>query len=90
MKKMYVGNLPAEASEASVTELFAQFGTVRSIKLAKDVFTGKCRGFAFVEMEGHEARKAIAGLDGKPWSGRPMKVRFDEPRHKSRRPRGGR
>ncbi len=88
MKKMYVGNLPPEASEASVTELFAQFGTVRSIKLAKDVFTGKCRGFAFVEMEGHEAREAIAGLDGKQWSGRPMKVRFDEPRgNKSRRRR---
>lgn len=85
---MYVGNLPSEASEDSVTELFTQFGRVRSIKLAKDVFTGKCRGFAFVEMEGHEARAAIAGLDGKEWSGRPMKVRFEEPRgHRGRRRR---
>ena len=79
MKKIWVGNLSADASEDSVTELFSQFGKVRSIKLAKDVFTGKCRGFAFIEMEGHEARAAIAELDGKLISGdRPMKVRFED------------
>ncbi len=79
MKKIWVGNLSADASEDSVTELFSQFGKVRSIKLAKDVFTGKCRGFAFIEMEGHEARAAIAELDGKIITGdRPMKVRFED------------
>ncbi len=79
MKKMWVGNLSADASEDSVTELFSQFGKVRSIKLAKDVFTGKCRGFAFIEMEGHEARAAIAELNGKILSGdRPIKVRFED------------
>ena len=62
---MFVGNLPESASEDNVTELFEEFGTVRSIRLASDVFTGKCRGFGFIEMEGHEARAAIAGLDGK-------------------------
>jgi len=64
MKKIWVGNLSPDASEDSVTELFSQFGKVRSIKLAKDVFTGKCRGFAFIEMEGHEARAAIAAVIG--------------------------
>lgn len=87
MKKMYVGNLPMDASETSVTELFSQFGKVRSIKVAKDVFTGKCRGFAFIEMEGHEARSAMADLDGKMIGDKPLKVRFEDSRSKSRKRR---
>jgi RNA recognition motif-containing protein len=82
---MFVGSLPAEASEQSIQELFEQFGTVRSIDVAKDIFTGRCRGFAFVEMEGHEARAAMAALDGKMYQGKPLRVRFDEPKAK----RGG-
>ena len=50
MKKMFVGNLPSEATEESVTELFSEFGKVRSIHLVSDVFTRKCRGFGFIEM----------------------------------------
>lgn len=75
---MFVGNLPAEASEESITELFSEFGTVRSIRLNRDVFTGRCRGFGFVEMEGHEARAAIAGLNGKTVGGKSIRVRFDD------------
>ena len=78
MKKMFVGNLPSDASEDGVTELFSEFGTVRSIRLATDVFTGKCRGFGFIEMEGHEARAAVSGLDGKSFGGNPIKVRFED------------
>jgi RNA recognition motif-containing protein len=77
---MFVGSLPQEASEQTVEELFAPFGKVRSVDVAKDIFTGRCRGFAFVEMEGHEARAAIAGLDGKMYQGKPLRVRFDEPK----------
>lgn len=80
MKTIFVGSLPPEASEETVRELFSEFGTVRSIRLVSDVFTGKCRGFGFVEMEGHEARAAIAGLDGKTYEGKSLKVRFEEPR----------
>lgn len=87
MKKMYVGNLPSDASEASVSELFSRFGKVRSIKVAKDVFTGKCRGFAFIEMEGHEARSAMADLDGKMIGDRPLKIRFEDTRKHSRKRR---
>ncbi len=83
---MFVGNLPAEASEQSVTELFSEYGTVRSIHLVSDIFTRKCRGFGFVEMEGHEARAAVAGLNGKTFQGKSLRVGFDEPRNK----RGGR
>lgn len=76
---MFIGNLPADASEQSVRSLFAEFGTVRSIHLISDVFSGKCKGFAFVEMEGHEARAAIAGLNGKSMGNeRPLKVQFEE------------
>lgn len=80
MKKLFVSNLAPAASEESVSELFSEFGRVRSIKLSADVFTGKCRGFGFVEMEGHEARAAIAGLDGKTFCDKQIRVRFEEPR----------
>ncbi len=82
MRKMYVGNLAPETREAQVRELFAQHGTVRSIKLAADVFSGKCRGFGFVEMEGHEARAAIAALNGAELNGRQIKVNEERPRDK--------
>jgi RNA recognition motif-containing protein len=78
LKKMFVGNLPPDASEDSVTELFSEYGTVRSIRLATDVFSGNCRGFGFIEMEGHEARAAISALDGKSWGGNSLKVRFED------------
>lgn len=87
MKKIFVGSLPADASEDSVTALFAEFGTVRSINLVMDVFSGKCKGFGFIEMEGHEARAAIAGLDGKMLGERNLKVKFEEVRGKGK---GGR
>jgi RNA recognition motif-containing protein len=85
MKKLFVGNLPPESNESSVRQLFAAYGTVRSIELATDIFSGACKGFGFVEMEGHEARAAQQALDGSVLqSGGWLKVRFEQPR------RGGR
>lgn len=88
MKKLFVGNLPQDANEESVRALFAEFGTVRSITVAADIFTGKCKGFGFIEMEGHEARAAQTALDGKSFGGgdRTLRVRFEDPRSA----RGGR
>ena len=86
---MFVSNLAPAASEKSVSELFSEYGTVRSIRLAADVFTGKCRGFGFIEMEGHEARAAIAGLDGKTFHDKQIRVRFEEPRSYGSHKRGG-
>jgi RNA recognition motif-containing protein len=81
MKKLFIGNLPQDATEESVLAMFAEFGTVRSISVASDIFTGKCKGFGFIEMEGHEARAAQAALDGNLVSGdRSLRVRFDDPR----------
>ena len=80
MKKMFVGNLPADATEDNVRELFSEYGTVRSIRLATDVFTGKCRGFGFVEMEGHEAKAAVAGLNGRSMAEKSLRVGFENPK----------
>jgi RNA recognition motif-containing protein len=84
LKKLYVGGLPQEATEASVTALFSDFGTVRSVRLVTDVFSGRCRGFGFVEMEGHEARAAIEGLDGREFGGAPLKIRYEEARSRGK------
>lgn len=86
MKKMFVGSLPPDATEDEVRELFAQHGKVFSVKLARDVFKGTCRGFGFVEMEGHEARAAIAALNGHALRGNMLKVNEENPK----KSRGGR
>ena len=74
MLRIYAGNLPPDTTEKELTELFSAHGKVRSIKLMQDVFSGKCKGFGFLEMEGHEARAAIAGLNGKEIRGNLIRV----------------
>lgn len=86
MKRIYAGNLPTDTTEQELTDLFAEHGRVRSIKIAMDVFSGKCRGFGFIEMEGHEARAAIAALNGKDLRGNPLRVNEERPKDA----RGGR
>ena len=78
MKKLFVGSLPADTTEESLNELFSEHGTVRSLNLIKDLFTGKCKGFGFIEMEGHEARAAIAELNGKSFHGSVLSVKFED------------
>jgi RNA recognition motif-containing protein len=82
MKKLFVGNLPQDATEESVRAMFSAYGTVRSITVASDIFSGRCKGFGFIEMEGHEARAAQAALDGNMIGGtdRSLRVRFEDPR----------
>jgi RNA recognition motif-containing protein len=82
MKKLFIGNLPQDATEDSVRSMFAEFGTVRSISVVSDIFTGRCKGFGFVEMEGHEARAAQSALDGNMIdnSDKSLRVRFDDPK----------
>lgn len=84
MKTMYVGNLPPDTTEDEIRQLFSEYGTVRGIKLATDVFTGKCRGFGLVDMEGHEARAAMAGLNGKMFKGNGLRVNEERPKPKGR------
>ncbi|HIG92526.1 MAG TPA: RNA-binding protein [Methylococcaceae bacterium] len=87
MKKLFVGSLPHDATEESVKTLFAEFGTVRSIEIASDIFSGRTKGFGFIEMEGHEARAAIAGLNGRSVGDKLLVVKFEDPRKQGR---GGR
>jgi RNA recognition motif-containing protein len=85
MKKLFVGKLPSSTTEESLEALFAPFGRVHSLKLARDIFSGHCKGFGFVEMEGHEARAAIAGLDGRSFEGNTINVKFEQPQKRRRR-----
>ena len=85
MKKLFIGNLPASTTEKEIQMLFSKYGTVRSTRLVTDVFSGQCKGFGFIEMEGHEARAAIAGLNGRDFNGKPMKVNFESPAKGRRR-----
>jgi RNA recognition motif-containing protein len=85
MKKLFIGNLPTTTDLQELETLFSQFGRVRSSQLITDVFSGKCKGFGFIEMEGHEARAAIAGLNGKDFNGQPLKVNFEAPKPGRRR-----
>ena len=86
MKKLFVGNLPSSIREAELIACFSEFGTVRNIKLVMDVFTGNCKGFGFIEMEGHEARAAIKGLNGKLIGDKNMSVKFEvKKRNRGRR-----
>ena len=86
---VYVGNLSYEVTEEDLTEIFAEYGSVKRVQLPKDRETGRLRGFAFVEM-GTDAEEtaAIEALDGAEWMGRDLKVNKAKPREE-RRPSGG-
>jgi len=87
VKKLYVGNLPFSATDAEVTELFSQHGTVHSVALINDRETGRPRGFGFVEMDDDAAQAAISALDGYEMGGRPLRV--NEAQERPRRGGGG-
>ena len=87
MQKIYVGNLPFSATESSIRELFAQFGTVHSVNLITDRETGRPRGFGFVEMDRDEATAAVKALDGTDLNGRTLRVNEAKERNDRRQPR---
>jgi cold-inducible RNA-binding protein len=78
--KMYVGNLSRDISEDQLRKEFTPFGTIDSIALIKDKFTGSLKGFGFVEMSvNSEAQAAISGLNDKELMGRKMVVNEARP-----------
>lgn len=84
--KLYVGNLSYGTSEDSLRELFAKTGTVQSIDMIKDRYTGEMKGFAFVTMSTQEeAENAIKNLNGTVVDNRQLKVNLARPREE--RPR---
>jgi RNA recognition motif-containing protein len=73
---IYVGNLSFSISDETLTKLFSEFGTIESAKVIKDRFTGRSKGFGFVEMpDNSEADKAIKALNGNRIGGDCIKVR---------------
>ena len=79
-KRIYVGNLPFSATEGEVRELFEQHGTVESVDLITDRYTGRPRGFGFVEMDDEAADAAISALDDASLNGRSLRVNEAKPR----------
>ncbi len=87
---IYIGNLAYSVTEDQLRSAFADFGEISEVNLIKDKFSGKSKGFAFVEMPNNvEADAAIKGLNEKPINGRPVKVNQAKPRGERppRRPR---
>jgi RNA recognition motif-containing protein len=83
-RKLFVGNLAYETSEADLQTLFSQSGTVDTVRVMRDMATGRARGFAFVEMATDaEAQTAITQLHDRAFGGRTLTVneaRPQEPR----------
>lgn len=79
-KKLYVGNISFQATEDDLRELFAKSGEVESVKMITDQFTGKPKGFGFVEMANEEdAKNAIAALNGTNFMERAITVAEAKP-----------
>ena len=78
---IYVGNLMFDVSEATLRETFEEFGTVTEVRLIMDKYSGKSKGFGFIEMpDKAEAEKAMAELNGKEFEGRAMNVNEAKPK----------
>ena len=81
VKKLYVGNLPFQATDQDLTDWFKQAGAnVASVSLVTDKFTGQARGFGFVEINNdEEAARAIQALNGQDFIGRNVVVNEARP-----------
>lgn len=89
-KKIFVGNLSFDTTNADLQALFSQVGTCESASVITDRDTGRSRGFGFVEMSSaDEAQKAIAALQGRELQGRTLNVSEAKERSGGDRPRGG-
>ena len=88
--KLFVGNLSFDVLENELQDLFAQAGTVVAVNVMQDKFSGKGRGFGFVEMSSdQEANQAIELFNGKEFQGRNLTVNIARPREERGRTGGG-
>ncbi len=87
---IYVGNLPYQATDPDLQELFEQYGAVSSARVILDRMSGRSKGFGFVEMpDAKEAQAAIDALNGADMMGRAIRVNESQPKPQGDRPRGG-
>jgi RNA recognition motif-containing protein len=85
---MYIGNLAYDVTENNLRNAFSEFGEVSSVKIIIDNFSGRSKGFGFVEMpDNSEADQAIKALNGKVLNGRSIKVNQAKPQGKRSRRR---
>lgn len=78
---IYVGNLNFKVDENQLEGLFKEYGKVNSVKIISDKYSGRSKGFGFVEMENHDdANKAISGLNGTVHENREIVVNEAKPR----------
>ena len=85
---IYLGNLSERTTEEGLTPLFAAFGTIENLKLIKDRFSGRSKGFGFIEMPSNsEADQAIKALNGQLLDGNVIKVRPADSGGKKRKKR---
>ena len=88
--RLFVGNINHNATENALQDHFSAAGTVLSVNIIQDKFTGKSRGFGFVEMSSpEEAHKAIESFHQKDFQGRALTVNEARPREE-RASSGGR
>ena len=81
--KLYVGNVAFGASEEDLRKLFSEAGAIQSVKIVTDSYSGRSRGFAFVEMTSEaEAEKAISAINGKTFMDRTLIVSEARPQKK--------
>lgn len=89
MTKLFVGGIPYSITNQQLEELFQQFGTVASVNIVTDKYSGQSKGFAFVEMsDDNQAQEAIKQLDGYALEGRKIGVSVAKPKE-DRSDRGG-
>lgn len=87
--RLFVGNLPYQITAQDLQELFSQAGVVASVNLMMDKYSGRSRGFAFVDMSSlDEANRAVELLNEKEFQSRPLTVNLARPRE-DRPPRRG-
>jgi len=80
VKKLYIGNLPYQATEADLQNWFGQAGiSVDSVTLMRDRYSGEARGFGFVELQDAEADRAVQACNGKDFLGRTLVVNEARP-----------
>jgi len=79
--RLYVGNLPYSTTDQELSELFSRAGSVESVRVMRDMATGRARGFAFVQMgTDEEAQKAISEFHQFDLQGRPLVVNEARPK----------
>jgi RNA recognition motif-containing protein len=88
---IFIGNLSKDVTEDDLQDLFSEYGTVRNVKVIKDLFSGESKGFGFLEMPGQaEAQKAMSELNTRELKGKKIAVNEARPRNDRRRSGGGR